>query len=201
MSVQHVLMGVLAEGPAHGYDLKRAYDERFPGAKALAYGQVYSALSRLQQDGLVEVAETRQDGGPERTTYALTAEGRKALDAWLAETEPAGGYAAVDLVRKATTALRLGADAAGFLRRQRAEHPGQAQQQRGLAAAGPPGHRDGLAGCDRQRGAAQRLRAAERLAKAVRREQRLVRGDHALSPFVATRAAAVSSHFRSASRW
>ena len=95
MSVQHVLMGVLAEGPAHGYDLKRAYDERFPGGKALAYGQVYAALSRLQQDGLVEVAETRQDGGPERTTYALTAEGRKALDAWLAETEPAGAYAAV----------------------------------------------------------------------------------------------------------
>ncbi len=122
MSVQHVLMGVLAEGPAHGYDLKRAYDERFPGAKALAYGQVYSALSRLQQDGFVEVAETLQDGGPERTTFALTTEGRKALDAWLAETEPAGGYAAVDLVRKATTALRLGADAGGFLRRQRAEH-------------------------------------------------------------------------------
>ena len=90
MSVQHVLMGVLAEGPAHGYDLKRAYDERFPGAKALAYGQVYSALSRLQQDGLVEVAETLQDGGPERTTYALTAEGRKALDAWMNEVREAG---------------------------------------------------------------------------------------------------------------
>jgi len=122
MSVQHVLMGVLAEGPAHGYDLKRAYDDRFPGAKALAYGQVYSALARLQQDGLVEVAETTREGGPERTTYALTEAGRQSLEGWLATTEPAGGYAAVDLVRKTTTALRLGADAAGFLRRQRAEH-------------------------------------------------------------------------------
>jgi DNA-binding PadR family transcriptional regulator len=141
MSVQHVLMGVLAEGPAHGYDLKRAYDERFPGGKALAYGQVYAALSRLQQDGLVEVAEILRDGGPERTTYALTLEGRKALDAWLGETVPAGGYAAVDLVRKVTTALRLGADAAGFLRRQRAEHLArmrelvQQQQQAGDAGA------------------------------------------------------------------
>src|SRR6478736_4401752 len=125
MSVQHVLMGVLAEGPAHGYDLKRAYDERFPGAKALAYGQVYSALSRLEQDGFVEVAETSRDGGPERTAYALT---------------PAGRYAAVDLVRKATTALRLGADAGGFLRRQRAEHLARmrdlVQQQQQVRDAG-----------------------------------------------------------------
>ena len=140
MSVQHVLMGVLAEGPAHGYDLKRAYVARFPGAKALAYGQVYAALSRLQQDGLVEVAETLREGGPERTTYALTREGRKALDAWLAETVPAGGYAAVDLVRKVTTALRLGADAAGFLRRQRAEHLARmrdlVQQQQQVRDAG-----------------------------------------------------------------
>jgi DNA-binding PadR family transcriptional regulator len=132
MSVQHVLMGVLAEGPAHGYDLKRAYDDRFPGAKALAYGQVYNALSRLQQDGFVEVAETSRDGGPERTAYALTTAGRAALDAWLAETEPAGGYAAVD--------LRLGADAEGFLGRQRAVHLARmrelVQQQQEVRDAG-----------------------------------------------------------------
>lgn len=140
MSVQHVLMGVLAEGPAHGYDLKRAYDDRFPGAKALAYGQVYTALSRLQQDGLVEVAETSRDGGPERTAYALTPAGRAALDGWLAETEPAGGYAAVDLVRKTVTALRLGADAEGFLGRQRAVHLARmrelVQQQQEVRDAG-----------------------------------------------------------------
>jgi DNA-binding PadR family transcriptional regulator len=122
MSVQNVLLGVLAEGPMHGYDLKRAYDDRFPGAKPLAYGQVYSSLSRLEQEGMVEIAETSQDGGPERTAYALTARGRERLHGWLAETEPPGPYAAVDLVRKTTTALRLGADAGGILQRQRAEH-------------------------------------------------------------------------------
>jgi DNA-binding PadR family transcriptional regulator len=122
MSVPQVLMGVLAEGPAHGYDLKRAYDRRFPGARPLAFGQVYAALAKLQSEELVEVAETTQDGGPERTTYALTDQGESRLRAWLAETEPAGPYAAPDLVRKTTTALRLGADAGGFLARQRAEH-------------------------------------------------------------------------------
>lgn len=122
MSVSRVLLGVLAEGPAHGYDLKHANDQRFPGAKPLAFGQVYNALARLEQDGLVEVVETVRGGGPERTTYALTDAGRQTLSAWLTTTEPAGPYAADDLVRKAVTALRLGRDAGGFLAAQRQVH-------------------------------------------------------------------------------
>lgn len=122
MTISHVLLGVLAEGPAHGYDLKREHDARFPAAKPLAFGQVYSSLSRLERDGLVEVAETRVDGGPERTTYALTPTGEESLRTWLGETEPAGPYPADELVRKTVTALRLGADAPGFLRAQRAVH-------------------------------------------------------------------------------
>lgn len=129
MSVSHILLGVLAEGPAHGYDLKRIHDERFPGAKPLAYGQVYAALAKLGRDGLVEVAETLQDGGPERTTYAITPLGRDELDTWLATAERAGPYPADDLVRKTVTALRLGADAAGFLARQRGVHLAAMTQQ------------------------------------------------------------------------
>lgn len=88
----------------------------------LAFGQVYTSLSRLEREGLVEVAETTQGGGPERTTYALTSSGEDALRAWLQQAEPAGPYAADDLVRKAVTSLRLGADAAGYLHQQRAVH-------------------------------------------------------------------------------
>jgi DNA-binding PadR family transcriptional regulator len=115
-------MGVLAQGPAHGYDLKRGHDARFPSAKPLAYGQVYTALAKLSREGLVEAVETSRDGGPERTTYALTVEGVAALREWLSRTEPPGPYPADDLVRKTVTALKLGADAAGFLRAQRAVH-------------------------------------------------------------------------------
>lgn len=122
MSVGHVLLGVLAEGPAHGYDLKRVHDHRFPGARQLAAGQVYQSLSRLQRDGLVEEAGRGQDGGPERTTYALTQRGENELLDWLGETEAAGPYPAEELVRKVITALHLHRDAAGFLRRQRAVH-------------------------------------------------------------------------------
>jgi len=122
MSVSHALLGILAQGPAHGYDLKREHDSRFPAAKPLAYGQVYATLARLERDGDVEIAETAQGGGPERTVYALTPEGRRTLDDWLEHAEPAGPYPADELVRKTITALHLGTDAAGFLARQRAQH-------------------------------------------------------------------------------
>lgn len=122
VSVSHAILGILAGGPAHGYDLKREHDARFPGAKPLAYGQVYATLARLERDGHAEIAETAKGGGPERTVYALTPEGRRTLDDWLERVEPAGPYPADELVRKTITALHLGTDAAGFLGRQRAQH-------------------------------------------------------------------------------
>ena len=122
MSVGHALLGILARGPAHGYDLKREHDLRFPGAKPLAYGRVYATLARLERDGHVEIAETAQGGGPERTVYALTPDGQQTLDDWLEQVEPAGPYPADELVRKTVTALHLGTDAVGFLARQRAQH-------------------------------------------------------------------------------
>jgi len=122
MSIGHVLLGVLAAGPAHGYELKREHDLRFPSAKPLAFGQVYATLGRLERDGLVEARESSQGGGPERTTYAVTTAGRQALLDWLAEPETAGPYPADDLVRKTVTALRMGADATTYLQRQRQEH-------------------------------------------------------------------------------
>ena len=122
MSVPRVLLGILAEGPAHGYDIKQAHDRRFPGARPLAFGQVYAALAKLEKEELAEVVERVREAGPDRTTYAITDAGREALAGWLSATEPAGPYAADDLVRKAITALRLGRDAAGFLSAQRKVH-------------------------------------------------------------------------------
>ncbi len=122
MTVSHVLLGILEDGPAHGYDLKRIHDDRFAGAKPLAFGQVYAALTKLERDGLVEVAEVLSDGGPERTTYAITHAGRTALTTWVSIPEPAGPYAADELVRKVVTALHLDGGAAGVLAQQRETH-------------------------------------------------------------------------------
>ncbi|MFC4063925.1 PadR family transcriptional regulator [Actinoplanes subglobosus] len=110
MSTAHVLLGLLAGGPRHGYDLKRAHDERLPQAKPLAYGQVYSTLGRLERDGFVEQSGHEQEGGPERTAYVLTGSGRDRLDQWLTEIEPPAPYVTSTLFSKVVVAL-LAADA------------------------------------------------------------------------------------------
>jgi len=110
MSTAHVLLGLLATGPKHGYELKRDHDHRLPRAKPLAFGQVYTTLSRLERDGLVVPASHERAAGPERTTFALTERGRAALDQWLGEVEPPAPYVTSTLLAKVVVAL-LVADA------------------------------------------------------------------------------------------
>jgi DNA-binding PadR family transcriptional regulator len=78
LSVRYGLLAILAEGEAHGYELKTAYERRTGGSWALNIGQVYTTLQRLERDGLVEQLEAVDD----RVDYRLTASGRAALEAW-----------------------------------------------------------------------------------------------------------------------
>ncbi|MFI5494247.1 PadR family transcriptional regulator [Actinoplanes sp. NPDC051859] len=124
MTTPHVLMGLLAAGPRHGYDLKRAHDERLPRAKPLAYGQVYATLGRLVRDGLVEQHGQDREGGPDRTSYALTETGRARLTEWLTTVEPPAPYVTSALFAKVMICL-LAADpatTADYVAAQRAAH-------------------------------------------------------------------------------
>jgi len=124
MSTAHVLLGLLAGGPRHGYDLKRAHDDRLPRAKPLAYGQVYATLGRLERDGLVSEAGQDREGGPDRTSYEITDDGRQHLDTWLSAVEPPAPYVTGELFSKVVVAL-LAADAGrarDYLVAQRAAH-------------------------------------------------------------------------------
>jgi DNA-binding PadR family transcriptional regulator len=122
MATNEVVLALLRNGPAHGYDLKRDHDAWFPDARPLAFGQVYATLGRLERSGHVEVLETRTEGGPERTVYSLTARGEQQLSDWLAEPAGPAASSAEEIVRKTVAALRTGADASAFLTRQRTAH-------------------------------------------------------------------------------
>src|SRR6478672_9921937 len=123
MSTGHVLLGLLSSGPRHGYDLKRDHDERFPQAKPMAFGVVYSTLERLLRKGLIAPSAVERVDGPERTAYVITEEGRAELTAWLGEAE-APGPVANPFALKVGIALLLGDEpgARAFLRAQRAAH-------------------------------------------------------------------------------
>lgn len=137
MSTAHVLLGLLATGSKHGYELKRAHDERLPRAKPLAFGQVYATLGRLQRDGLVAPAGQDRGGGPDRTSYALTGEGRSALERWFTTVEPPMPYVASTLFAKVVVAL-LVADvdhARKYLVAQRQAHTARLRELTALKTA------------------------------------------------------------------
>ncbi|MDQ3449912.1 MAG: PadR family transcriptional regulator [Actinomycetota bacterium] len=124
MSAGHALLGLLAEGERHGYDLRRQYQRRFPAAKPLAAAQIYATLDRLLRDGLVVAAATERVGGPDRTIFTVTAQGRAELQRWLSQVEVPSEYVANLLSMKVILALLVADDgaAADFLRRQREAH-------------------------------------------------------------------------------
>ncbi|MFC6507563.1 PadR family transcriptional regulator [Promicromonospora citrea] len=121
MSVGRALLGLLENGPRHGYDLKRSYDERFGTDRPLAYGQVYSTLARLLRNGFVEV-ESEPGAGPERKRYAITEAGVADVASWLAQPEKPEPYLQSTLYTKVVLALLTGNDATTVLDTQRAEH-------------------------------------------------------------------------------
>lgn len=122
MSVGHALLGLLENGPRHGYELKHTYDEKFGQGKPLHYGQVYSTLSRLLRDGLVEVSGVLPGDGPDRKSYIITAAGVTNVDAWLHTPEKPEPYLQNTLYSKVVLALMSGRGAADVLDTQRAEH-------------------------------------------------------------------------------
>lgn len=122
VSVQHALLGFMEATPRHGYDLKRSYDTLFSGMRPLRFGQIYATLSRLERDGLVELAETAPGQGPERKTYSITAEGVTDLERWYGEPEPAQSPIDSALFLKVTLALLSGRDAGQIIEAQRERH-------------------------------------------------------------------------------
>lgn len=84
MSIKHAILGLLADGPRHGYGLKAGYEAELAPGSTLNIGQVYPALGRLQEEGHVTVEAVSQTERPDRKVYTLTDNGRRELEAWLA---------------------------------------------------------------------------------------------------------------------
>ena len=84
MSLRHAILGFLAHGPLTGYDLRKAMDASVAHFWPADQAQIYKTLSRLVEDGLVDVDVVEQDGRPNRREHRVRPEGLAELDAWLA---------------------------------------------------------------------------------------------------------------------
>lgn len=88
MSIRYAILGLVSEGPLHGYELRTAYENELVPRSKLNAGQVYTTLERLRRDGLVEPAVVGQNQRPAKKVYSLTPAGQRAIDAWMKEPSP-----------------------------------------------------------------------------------------------------------------
>jgi len=79
MDVKTVCLGMLTDGEASGYDLKKAFESSFGHCFAAGFGSIYPALASLAEQGYVNCREIPQDGKPDRKVYQITAAGRQHL--------------------------------------------------------------------------------------------------------------------------
>jgi DNA-binding PadR family transcriptional regulator len=97
MSLRHGLLGLLADGPASGYDLLKIFDRSLAFIWPATQSQLYGELNRLAEDGLIVVSD---EGPRRRKEYTITPDGRAELEHWLTDVEP-------DRVRRNDAMLRV----------------------------------------------------------------------------------------------
>jgi DNA-binding PadR family transcriptional regulator len=84
VSLRQGLLGLLAEGPASGYDLARRFEEHLGPVWPAQHPKIYAELSRLSDAGMIEV-DSRGPRG--RKAYRITETGLAELRRWLTEDE------------------------------------------------------------------------------------------------------------------
>jgi len=93
--LDHTVLGVLSDGPLHGYELRKRLTAILGPFRALSFGSLYPCLHRLTDTGLIEQIDTvdREDivgvsTKRARIVYALTPEGKETFAAWVADSGP-----------------------------------------------------------------------------------------------------------------
>lgn len=89
MTVRNAILGLLAQHPRHGYELRAAFEALVGGEAVWGVkpAQIYATLGRLEEAGLVSQAGVAKHGGPEKRIYNLTRRGRSELAGWFGQAE------------------------------------------------------------------------------------------------------------------
>ncbi|WP_238999525.1 PadR family transcriptional regulator [Segeticoccus rhizosphaerae] len=124
-----------AAGSAHGFALKKRYDDLLGQERELKFGQVYSTLARLERDGLAAGVGFEQGGAAERKLYAITDAGLTEVDTWLHTPQLPGGRP-TELFTKVVLALVSGRPAGEILEAQREVYLERMRQVTAGRAAG-----------------------------------------------------------------
>ena len=117
MSVRQALLALLEQGPMYGYQLRAEFEQRTGATWPLNVGQVYTTLTRLERDGLVEGEGVDDEG---HAIFRVTRAGRDEVAAWFTTPVPRTQPPRDELVIKLALAVTVpGVDVGRVIQQQR----------------------------------------------------------------------------------
>ncbi|HEY0948886.1 PadR family transcriptional regulator [Nocardioides sp.] len=135
MSVRQALLALLEQGPMYGYQLRAEFERRTGQTWPLNVGQVYTTLTRLERDGLVEGTGADAEG---HVVYRATPAGREEVATWfttpVARTQPPRDELAIKLALAVTVP---GVDVGTVIQQQRSATMAALQDYTRLKRRGP----------------------------------------------------------------
>ncbi|MCK5581218.1 MAG: PadR family transcriptional regulator [Candidatus Omnitrophica bacterium] len=75
-----LFLGLLVDGPKHGYEIKRRIEEELFPLLGLKIKSIYYPLKKMEQLKLVEKDVDREGKFPEKYVYSITPKGREIFD-------------------------------------------------------------------------------------------------------------------------
>lgn len=85
MSHRYLVLGLLAQAPMTGYEIKKHASCALRSVANASYGTLYPMLHQLLDEGAVQMEEYPQNHRPARKVYTITERGKQELAAWLHE--------------------------------------------------------------------------------------------------------------------
>jgi DNA-binding PadR family transcriptional regulator len=92
--LQFAVLGLLHDGPLHGYELRKRLNGVLGTFRAISYGSLYPCLKDMLAAGLIAEDGPADAGAPAlsgrraRIVYKLTPEGKERFQQWLADAGP-----------------------------------------------------------------------------------------------------------------
>jgi DNA-binding PadR family transcriptional regulator len=86
--LEFAVLGLLAESPLHGYELRKRLNTMLGTFRAFSYGSLYPTLRRMQSRGWVTADSGSARGGRSKVVYSLTADGKERFAELLDEAGP-----------------------------------------------------------------------------------------------------------------
>ena len=88
MSLRVALLGILTAEPMTGYDLVKYFDGTVGFVWSAPHSQIYPELRRMEAGGLVRARVVPRGQRATKRIYEITDNGRRELQAWVAELQP-----------------------------------------------------------------------------------------------------------------